>query len=151
MEMAVGKSWKVKKCQMVIEFCVKSLNITNFAPKFRITYTFFHLFLKNKDRKHQSRESEFSDSFHIMLQMPNLSRGMVMQNQDIVMEKSSIRSFLLQSLSEPCTCMNLNVVRLRTKSIANNDQLSLRWGRLPILPASRRPDWEETQYPSCGT
>ena len=77
MKMVMEKSWNMKKLSKVMEFCVQSWSFTNFAPQ-----------LYQICSKQQSRKSVFSNVFLQNVANAKSGREMVMENQEMVMEKS---------------------------------------------------------------
>ena len=72
-------------CDSVMEFCDSVMEFYQFCPQFVLNLYFFGHHLEIKER---SRKSAFSDVFRKNVANSKLGREMVMENQEMVMEKS---------------------------------------------------------------
>ena len=97
--MVMEKSWNMKNWPKVIEFCDQLWNFTNFAPKF---YQFCFVLVTAKKL---SRNLEIPHFRRFPQNVANAKSGreMVMENQEMVMEKSWEN--VLSSMWEPWSRM----------------------------------------------
>ena len=87
------KSWNMKTCQKVMEFCDQSWKFTNFSPKLYQICTFFVTTMKLSIFIFRRFLQNVTNT--------KLKRGLVMEDREMVRERS--RTNILSSLWERCT------------------------------------------------
>ena len=85
MKMVVEKSWNMKNWPKVIEFCAQSWNFTNFANKL---YQICIYLATTKKLSSDLESPHFPEVFRKTSRNAKSGRNMVVENQEMVMEKS---------------------------------------------------------------